>query len=102
MKKIFSIILCIVALLSCFAIPSFAEENESDVVVPAVDTGNGIYYDCYDLVSNYIYGGVVDTPEVNLVCTLLASFLSILVVALPFVIVWFVIKLILSVGVRLL
>lgn len=102
MKKVFSIILCVFALLSCFVIPSFAEEVSAEGDASVVVSENGIYYDCFDLVSNYIYGGVVDAPEVKLVCTLLASFLSILVIALPFVIVWLVIKLILSVGVRLL
>lgn len=104
MKKIFCIILCVVALLSCLVVPSFAEEttvseeivNDSSSVLE-----EGIYYDCYDLVSTYVYGGDVDSPDVKLVCTFLASCLSILAVALPFVVVWFVIKLILSVGVRL-
>lgn len=102
MKRAFSIILCVVVLLSCFAIPSFAEEVSGEVSDTVVVSENGIYNDCFELVSIYLYGGAVDSPEVRLVCTLLSSFLSILVIALPFVIVWLVIKLILSVGVRLL
>lgn len=54
----------------------------------------GIYGNLFNLVHTYIYGGVEMTSDMNLVCTIVATAGCIFVFALPFFVVWFLIKLI--------
>lgn len=64
-------------------------EDPSTPIVP-----NGIYQSIFDLIHTYIYGGVEMSADMNLVCTLLATICCIYFFALPFLVVWFLIKLI--------
>lgn len=55
-----------------------------------------IYQNLYDLIQNYIFGGVTELgSNQELVCMLISSIGSIFLVAIPFVVVFFVIRLIL-------
>lgn len=53
-----------------------------------------IYQSLYDLIAQYVYGGVELTTHMDLVCVLIATLGCLFVVALPFAVVWLVIKLI--------
>ena len=55
-----------------------------------------IYQSCFDLIHTYIYGGVELTSDMNLVATLIATIACIFCFALPFLVVWLIIKLIIS------
>lgn len=55
----------------------------------------GIYQNLYALLEQYIYGGVM-TADASLICTLMATMGSVFVVALPFAVVWKVIRLIMG------
>lgn len=54
----------------------------------------GIYQAIYDIIHQYIYGGVTMTADMSLVTTLIATTASIFTVALPFLVVWKVIKMV--------
>lgn len=54
----------------------------------------GIYQSCYDLIHTYVYGGVELTANMDLVCILVATAASLFCIALPFLVVWKMIKLI--------
>ena len=51
-----------------------------------------IYQNCVDLIQQYIYGGAVWTPQTELVAVTLATCATVFVFALPFLLVWKVIK----------
>lgn len=51
-----------------------------------------IYQSLFDLLHAYIYGGVTLTPDMNLVCTLIATICCVGCALLPFAIVWAVFK----------
>lgn len=51
-----------------------------------------IYQNLYDLIMQYVYGGVTPTADMQLICTLIATIGCLFVVAMPFIIVWFIIK----------
>lgn len=53
-----------------------------------------IYQSIFDLIHTYVYGGVTLTSDMSLVCTLVSTCACLFCVALPFLIVWKVIKLI--------
>ena len=53
-----------------------------------------IYQSLYDLIAQYVYGGVELTTHMDLVCVLVATLGCLFLVAMPFVIVYLVIKLI--------
>lgn len=53
-----------------------------------------IYQSIFDLIHTYVYGGVTLTSDMSLVCTLVSTCACFFCVALPFLIVWKVIKLI--------
>ena len=53
----------------------------------------GIYNELFLLLHTYIYGLAELTPDMNLTLTFLATAGSLFVVALPFLLVWQVIKL---------
>ena len=54
-----------------------------------------LYQTCYDLVATYVYGGSV-TPgtHMDLVCTLVSTCANLFLVALPFLLVWKIIRMI--------
>lgn len=54
----------------------------------------GIYQSLFNLIHEYVYGNVELTSDMNLVCTLLSTLGALFLVALPFLLVWNVIKLI--------
>lgn len=56
----------------------------------------GIYQGIYDLVHQYVYGGIQLTTDMELVATLISTCGSIFLVALPFTIVWKIIKMIMG------
>lgn len=53
-----------------------------------------IYQSIFDIIHTYIYGGVTMTADMTLTTTLLSTGASIFVVALPFTVVWKIIKMI--------
>lgn len=55
-----------------------------------------IYQDCFDLIVQYIYGGVELTSNMELVAITLATTACVFVFALPFLVVWKVIRMILG------
>ena len=55
-----------------------------------------IYQNIYDLIVQYIYGGVQLTSDMELVTVTLATMACIFVFALPFLVVWKVIRMILG------
>lgn len=55
-----------------------------------------IYQSCFELIHEYIYGGVTLTSDMNLVCTLVATAACLFCFSLPFVIVYIFIKAIAS------
>lgn len=55
-----------------------------------------IYQNIFDLIQEYIYGGVALTADMELVATSLATTACIFVFALPFLVVWKVIRMILG------
>lgn len=55
-----------------------------------------IYQNIYDLIIQYIYGGGVLTADMELVTVTLATMACVFVFALPFLVVWKVIRLILG------
>ncbi len=103
MKKVIksvSVYLTVVMILCCsFVVPAFAA---SDVTEPASDdsyvtdnrVGVGVYYQAFDMFSDFIYGdGVVLTSEQNMVLTILATTAVLFVVVVPFLILFFVLRL---------
>lgn len=88
---------------------SFGEEvyvsANSTVVVQSLDLISsyvrveekqaGLYYQAFDMFANFIYGEGVDlTAEQNMVMTILATIAVLFVVVVPFLVVYFVIRLI--------
>lgn len=59
-----------------------------------VKTIMGIYQSIFDLIHQYIYGGVELSADMNLVATLIATAGCIFIIAIPFLTVWKVIELI--------
>lgn len=53
-----------------------------------------IYQGLYDLVHQYVYGGLQLTTDMELVATLISTMGCVFLVALPFAIVWKIIKMI--------
>lgn len=53
-----------------------------------------IYQNCFDLIHQYIYGGVTLTADMSLVCTALATAACVFVFAVPFMVVGKAIKII--------
>lgn len=54
-----------------------------------------LYYTCYDLISYYIYGDNVPAGSFNeLVCILVATAANLFLVALPFLLVWKILRMI--------
>ena len=52
-----------------------------------------LYQTCYDLVATYIYGGTVEAgSHMDLVCTMVSTCANLFLVALPFLLVWKVIR----------
>ena len=54
----------------------------------------GIYQSCYQLIQQYIYGGAELTADMSLTATLISTTASIALFAIPFVLVFWVCKLI--------
>ena len=57
-----------------------------------------IYQSLFDLIHNHIYGGVVLSSDMNLVCTLIATIGSLAFVAIPFFVVYKILSLLWSIG----
>lgn len=55
-----------------------------------------IYANIYDLITTYIFGGVLDSSNEELITICLSSIACIFVFALPFLVIWKVIKLIMN------
>lgn len=53
-----------------------------------------MYQNIYSIVQQYVFEGAVLTPNMDLIATLISSIAVIFMVALPFTIVWRVIKMI--------
>lgn len=53
-----------------------------------------IYQGLYDLVHQYVYGGLQLTTDMELVATLISTMGCVFLVALPFAVVWKIIKMI--------
>lgn len=61
----------------------------------------GYYYQLYDIVHHYIYGGVELTTYQDLTATLLSTVGSVCLVALPFFCVYWICKFITTLGSKL-
>lgn len=57
-----------------------------------------IYQSLFDLIHTHIYGSVTLTPDMNLVCTLIATLGSISFVAIPFFVVYKILSMLMSIG----
>ena len=57
-----------------------------------------IYGDIYSLIVQYLFGGVELSSEMELITIFLSSVATIFVFAIPFIVVWKVIQLIVRVG----
>lgn len=55
-----------------------------------------IYQSLFDLIQTYVYGGATLTADMNLVCTLISTIGCVFLVALPFVIVYKVLMIIMG------
>lgn len=53
-----------------------------------------VYQTIYDLIMNGLFVGATATEWVSLVCTILSTCATVFVFAIPFIIVWKIIKLI--------
>lgn len=51
-----------------------------------------IYNTCYDLVAQYVYGGVDVGTYQELCCIAVATIACLFMFSLPFVVVWFIIR----------
>lgn len=51
-----------------------------------------MYQNIYDLFMQYVYGGVVPTADMELVCTMFSTLACLFCVSLPFIVVWRFIK----------
>lgn len=56
----------------------------------------GIYQAIYDLIATYIYGGVALTPSMILVNTTVSTIGCLFILAIPFIVTYFVIRLVCS------
>lgn len=55
---------------------------------------NGIYQGIYDLIANYVYGGQELTTSMILTNTTISTIACLFIIAIPFVVVYFGIRLI--------
>lgn len=55
-----------------------------------------MYQSLFDLIHTHIYGGVTLTSDMNLVCTLIATFGVIFCISIPFIVVYKIISMITS------
>lgn len=55
-------------------------------------TPTGIYWDIFDILHTHIYGGAELTSDMNLVLTMLSTTACLFCFAVPFMVVWWVIK----------
>ena len=53
-----------------------------------------MYQSLFDLIHTHIYGGVTLTSDMNLVCTLIATFGVVFCIAIPFIVVYKIISMI--------
>ncbi len=97
MKRIIesvSVYLTVVMLLCCsLVVPAFAS---SDTVTEpsAGSVGTGMYYQAFDMFADFLYGeGMELTGEQNMVLTILATTAVLFVVVVPFLILFFVLRL---------
>lgn len=52
----------------------------------------GIYQNLYDLIVQYIYGGVELTPNMEIVTVLISTIGCLFVIAIPFLVTWYIIR----------
>lgn len=52
----------------------------------------GIYQELFNIIHQYIYGGVELTAHMDLICVLCATMGSIFIISIPFIVVYLVIK----------
>lgn len=70
----------------------FVDDSVEDV--PVVDNNVGVYYQAFDMFAGFIYGEDVElTAEQNMVLTILATTAALFVVVVPFLILFFVLRL---------
>lgn len=101
-KKLFSfLIVAVLSLSVCLlgpvAFASEVDDPEVDDPVAVSDQSdlNPIYFTCYDMMQEFIYGSDAQlTEHMELTLTILATICSLFVVVVPFVVVFFVIRLI--------
>ena len=97
-KKMFAfLIVAVLSLSVCVLCPAAyaASEPEDNTSVSVQSNHDPIYFTCYDMMKDHIYGSDVElTEHMELTLTILATICSLFVVAVPFVVVFFVIRLI--------
>ena len=96
-KKLFSfLIVAVLSLSVCVLCPvAFASEvDDTPLVSEQADVGP-LYFTCYDMMKEFIYGSDAQlTEHMELTLTILATICSLFVVVIPFVVVFFVIRLV--------
>lgn len=55
-----------------------------------------IYQSLFDLIHTYVYGGVTLTSDMSLICTLIATMGCIFCISIPFLVVFWFLRLILG------
>ena len=97
-KKLFALLIVAVLSLSvcvlCPAAYAASEPEDNPSVSEQADVGP-LYFTCYDMMKEFIYGSDAQlTEHMELTLTILATICSLFVVVIPFVVVFFVIRLV--------
>ena len=97
-KKLFSfLIVAVLSLSVCLLGPAAyaASEPEDNTSVSVQSNHDPIYFTCYDMMQDFIYGSDAQlTEHMELTLTILATICSLFVVFIPFAVVFFGIRLI--------
>lgn len=95
---VFALLLVLFPVLSFSAFAADVEPNETIAVVveeSPTSSEDGFYYSIFDVFSDFFYGkDAILTAEQNMVLTILATTAVLFVVIVPFLVVFYVIRLI--------
>ena len=97
-KKLFAfLIVAVLSLSVCVLCPAAYAASEPDDTPLVSEQANldPIYFSCFDMMKEFIYGSDAQlTEHMELTLTILATICSLFVVVIPFVVVFFVIRLV--------
>lgn len=95
--KYFSVFLSLFLIVAFCFVPSAAVFAAEDPAAPVEAAGESftLYDTAFELFRNYIYGADRElTPEMQLTLTIMSTLAALFVVLIPFILVWFVIRLV--------